>query len=118
MHNIDVYLHMLRESERTLEKWYPCGTDIFRHSLPSVVEPASTGMVTVSAEDRLLRRRNDFDFGAGGWTPFNSKVASIGSLMFKSRIRITLLFVSAINNFPEIHCGNYTKQLKCILKCY
>lgn len=84
----------------TFDKWYPSGTDIFRHSLPSLDEPPSITMVSVSAEDLLLSRLNDFDFGAGGWTPFNSNVES--SLLFRSKNLITLLFVSATNNLPEV----------------
>lgn len=64
------------------------------------MEPPSMTMVSVSAVDLLLRRRGDFDFGVGDWTPFSSKVRSADSLLFRSKNLIKLLFVSAMNNLP------------------
>ena len=46
------------------------------------------------------------NWGAGGWTPFSSKVTSSGSFLFKSRYLMTLLFVSAMRSFPE----NWTRN--------
>jgi len=86
---------------RTFEKWYSLGNDILIDKFPSFDEMASIGIGTVSADARRLRRLKDLDFGLGGWTPLSSKVRSSVSSAFKSRYRIKLLFVSAINNLPE-----------------
>ncbi len=84
----------------TFEKWYSSGNDILRDRFPSLDEPPSTVTVSVSADDRLLRRLKDLDFDPGGWTPFSSKVRSSASSLFKSRYLITLLFVSAMKSLP------------------
>lgn len=84
----------------TFEKWYSSGNNILRDRFPSLDEPPSTVTVSVSADDRLLRRLKDLDFCTGGWTPFSSKVRSSASSLFKSRYLITLLFVSAMKSLP------------------
>lgn len=84
----------------TFEKWYSSGNNILRDRFPSLDEPPSTVTVTVSADDRLLRRLKDLEFCTGGWTPFSSKVRSSASSLFKSRYLITLLFVSAMKSLP------------------
>lgn len=56
---------MKRERERTFEKWYPSGTDIFRLRLPSLEKPPAITMVSVS-EDRLPSRLRVLTFGTGG----------------------------------------------------
>lgn len=60
-------------------------------------------MTTVFVSDvaLLLRRRGDFDFGVGGWTPLSSRVRSAGTFLFRSKYLIKLLFVSAMSNLPE-----------------
>lgn len=97
-----------KEGERTFEKWYPSGTDTVRFKLPSLDVVPSTTIVCVSAEDRLLRRLGDLDFGAGGWTPFSSRVRSCASCLLRSRYLIWLLFVSAMNSLP----GRFRKEKK------
>ena len=57
----------MREGEReTFEKWYPSGTEILIYRFPSLDEVPSTVTICVSADDRLLRRFKDRDFGVGG----------------------------------------------------
>jgi hypothetical protein len=92
---------------RTFEKWYSFGNDISIDKFPSSDEMASIVIGTVSAVGRLLRRLKDLDFGLGGWNPLSSKVQS--SLVFKSKYRIRLLFVSAMNSLP-------VKRINCISK--
>lgn len=94
---------------RTFEKWYSFGNDISMDKFPSSDEMASMVIGTVSAVGRLLRRLKDFDFGLGGWTPLSSKVQSWNSLAFKSRYRIRLLFVSAMNSLPVKRINNNSK---------
>lgn len=86
---------------KTFEKWYSFGNDMSIDKFPSSDEMASMVIGTVSAEGRLLRRLKDLDFGLGGWNPLSSKVWSSNSSVFKSRYRIMLLFVSAMNSLPE-----------------
>lgn len=86
---------------RTFEKWYSFGNDILIDKFPSFDEMVSMVIGIVSADARRLRRLKDLDFGLGGWIPLSSNVRSSVSLMFKSRYRIKLLFVSAMNNLPE-----------------
>lgn len=50
----------------TFEKWYSFGNDILICKFPSFDETPSVVMVTVSADDRLLSRLKDLDFGVGG----------------------------------------------------
>lgn len=86
---------------RTFEKWYSFGNDILIDNFPSFDEIASTVIGIVSADGRRLRRLKDLDFGLGGWIPLSSNVWSSVLSVFKSRYRIKLLFVSAMNNLPE-----------------
>lgn len=83
----------------TFEKWYSLGSDILIDRFPSLDEMPSTFMVCASDGARLLSRFGDLDF-LGGWTPFSSKVRSLGTVLFKSRYLITLLFVSAMRILP------------------
>lgn len=104
------YGECLKERRRrTFEKWYSFGNDISIDKFPSFDEMASMVIGTVSADGRLLRRLKDLDFGLGGWNPLSSKVQSSNSLVFKSRYRIKLLFVSAMNILPEKRINNNSK---------
>lgn len=94
---------------RTLEKWYSFGNDISIDKFPSSDEMVSTVIGIVSAVGRLRRRLKDLDFGLGGWNPLSSKVRSSNSFVFKSKYRIRLLFVSAMNNLPVKRINNNTK---------
>lgn len=51
---------------RTFEKWYSFGNETFIDKFPSFDETPSVVIVTVSADDRLLRRLTALDFGVGG----------------------------------------------------
>lgn len=90
----------MKERKRTFEKWYPSGTEMLKVNVPSLDEPPLTTIVCESAPERRLRRFKDLDL-SGGCTPFNSRVRTSTSELFRSKYLITLLFVSAMYNLPE-----------------